>query len=53
MQQPLAFLKDMRYEQLAAWLTNHPKFIGAGYQQHISKQKGIHTCQAVSCVPLY
>ena len=38
--QPLEFSKDMSYEQLAVWLTNHPQFLGAGYQQDISKLKG-------------
>ena len=39
--QPLEFSKDMGYEQLAVWLTNHPQFVGADYQQDISKLKGI------------
>ena len=38
--QPLEFSKDMSYEQLAVWLTNHPQFVGADYQQDISKLKG-------------
>ena len=38
--QPLIFSQDMSYEQLAVWLTNHPQFVGAGYQQDISKLKG-------------
>ena len=39
--QPLEFSKDMSYEQLAVWLTNHPRFVAADYQQDISKLKGI------------
>ena len=39
--QPQAFSKDMNYEQLAVWLTNHPQFVGADYQQDISKLKGV------------
>ena len=31
----------MSYEQLAVWLTNHPQFVGADYQQDINKLKGI------------
>ena len=38
--QSLPFSKDMSYEQLAVWLTNHPLFVGADYQQDISKLKG-------------
>ena len=38
--QPQAFSEDMSYEQLAVWLTNHPKLVGEGYQQDISKLKG-------------
>ena len=38
--QPLTFSEDMGYEQLAVWLTNHPKFVRADYQQDISKLKG-------------
>ena len=38
--QPQAFSEDMNYEQLAVWLTNHPLFVGADYQQDISKLKG-------------
>jgi hypothetical protein len=41
--QPLIFSKDMSYEQLAVWLTNYPHFMGADYQQDISKLKGIAT----------
>ena len=39
--QPLEFSKDMSYEQLAVWLTNHPRFVGADCQQDISKLRGI------------
>ena len=39
--QPLEFSKDMSYEQLAVWLTNHPQFMGADYQQDIGKMKGM------------
>ena len=39
--QSLIFSKDMGYEQLAVWLTNHPQFVGADYQQDISKLKSI------------
>ena len=38
---PLEFSKDMSYQQLAVWLTNHPQFVGADYQQDITKLKGI------------
>ena len=41
--QPLEFSKDMSYEQLAVWLTNHSQFVGADYQQDINKLKGMHT----------
>ena len=37
---PLIFSKDMNYEQLAMWLTNHPQFVGADYQEDINKLKG-------------
>ena len=40
--QPLEFSKDMSYEQLAEWLTNHPQFVGADYQRDISKLKGMY-----------
>ena len=40
--QPLEFSKDMSYEQLAVWLTNHQQFVGADYQQDISKLKGMY-----------
>ena len=40
--QPLTFSKDMSYEQLAVWLTNHPQFVGADYQEDISKLKGTY-----------
>ena len=39
---PLEFSKDMSYKQLAVWLTNHPQFVGADYQQDISKLKGMY-----------
>ena len=45
--QPLTFSEDMSYEQLAVWLTNHPKLVGEGYQQDINKLKGIHNCYRV------
>ena len=38
---PSAFSEDMNYEQVAVWLTHHPQFAGADYQQDISKLKGI------------
>ena len=38
--QLLEFSKDMSYEQLAVWLTNHPQLVGADYQQDISKLRG-------------
>ena len=47
---PLEFSKDMSYEQLAVWLTNHPQFVGADYQQDISKLKGTHTEIAIIIV---
>ena len=37
---PLTFSEDMSYEQLAVWLTNHPQFMGADYQEDINKLKG-------------
>ena len=40
-QKPLVFSKDMNYEELAVWLTNHPKFVGADYQQDIGKLRGM------------
>ena len=39
---PLAFSKDMNYEELAMWLTSHPKFVGADYQQDIGKLRGMY-----------
>ena len=48
--QPLEFSKDMSYEQLAVWLTNHPQFVGADYQQDINKLKGTHTEVAIIIV---
>jgi hypothetical protein len=45
--QPLIFSKDMSYEQLAVWLTNHPQFAGADYQQDISKLIGTHHVQII------
>ena len=39
---PLAFSEDLSYEQLPVWLTNHPKLVGVGYQQDISKLKGTY-----------
>ena len=47
--QALLFSKDMSYEQLAVWLTNHPQFVGAGYQQDINKLKGMYTAIANYC----
>ena len=38
--QPLTFSEDMSNEQLALWLSNHPKLKGTDYQQDISKLKG-------------
>ncbi len=38
--QPLLFSKDMSCEQLAVWITKYPQFMGADYQQDISKLKG-------------
>jgi hypothetical protein len=40
-QQPPTFSNSMSYDQLALWLTNHPKLVGVGYQQDINKLKGI------------
>ena len=48
--QPLEFSKDMSYEQLAVWLTYHPQFVGADYQQDINKLKGTHTEVAIIIV---
>ena len=48
--QPLEFSKDMSYEQLAKWLTNHSPFVGADYQQDINKLKGTHTEIAIIIV---
>ena len=40
--QPLEFhSENFNHEQLAVWLSNHPKFVGKGYQQDISKLKGM------------
>ena len=39
---PLVFSEDLSYEQLAVWLTNHPKLVGVDYQQDISKLKGTY-----------
>ena len=40
----------MSYEQLAVWLTNHPQFVGADYNQDINKLKGTHTEIAIIIV---
>lgn len=40
--QALTFSEDMRYEQLALWLSNHHKLKGKGYQEDISKLKGTY-----------
>ena len=40
---PQVFSTDMSYEQLSVWLTNHSQLVGVGYQQDISKLKGIIT----------
>ena len=37
----MTFSEDMSYEQLAVWLTNHPKLVGVRYQQDINKLKGM------------
>ena len=39
-QPPQTFSEKLNYEQLAAWLTNHPQFVGVDYQQDINKLKG-------------
>ena len=44
---PLVFSEDLSYEQLAVWLTNHPKLVGVGYKQDISKLKGTCYCQTM------
>ena len=41
--QVLTFSTDMSYEQLSVWLINHSQLVGVGYQQDISKLKGIIT----------
>ena len=41
--QLLTFSNSMNYEQLAVWLTKHPKLVG-DYQQDINKLKGIIAC---------
>jgi hypothetical protein len=46
-QKPHAFSKDMNYEELAMWLTNHPKFVGADYQQDIGKLRSTYIHVAV------
>ena len=43
--QPQAFSKDMNYEQLAVWLTNHSQFVGADHQEDISKLKGMYSIE--------
>ena len=48
--QPLQFSKDMSYEQLAVWLTNHSQFVGAGYQQDITKLKGTYANSIINIV---
>ena len=40
----------MSYEQLAVWLTNHPQFVGADYQQDISKLKGMYANSVIIIV---
>jgi hypothetical protein len=39
--QSLIFSMEMSCEQLAVWLTNHPRFVGADYQQDIGKLRGM------------
>lgn len=39
--QPPMFSEDMSYDQVAAWLTNHPQLVG-GYQRDIRKLRGTH-----------
>ena len=39
-QQTWTFSVNLNYEQLSMWLSNHPQFVGADYQQDISKLKG-------------
>jgi hypothetical protein len=52
--QPLIFSKDMSYQQLAVWLTNHPQFVGEDdYQQDISKLKGILSIIGITSIPHY
>ena len=37
----LTFSKDLNNEQLALWLSDHPRLMGTDYQHDISKVKGI------------
>ena len=37
--QPLTFSEDMSNEQLALWLSNHPKLVGTDYREDITKLK--------------
>ena len=40
-QQTWTFSVNLNYEQLSIWLSNHPQFVGADYQQDISKLKSM------------
>ena len=37
--QPLTFSENMSNEQLAQWLSNHPKLVGTDYREDIAKLK--------------
>ena len=39
--QLLVFSENFNCEQVAVWLSNHPKLVGKGYQQDISKLEGM------------
>ena len=41
--QTWAFSEALNYEQLSMWLSSQPQFVGADYEQDISKLKGNNT----------
>ena len=41
--------KDLNNEQLAVWLSNHPRLRGTDYQHDIQKLKGSYTLQSCVC----
>ena len=51
-QLPLTFSKDLNNEQVAQWLSMHPNFAGAGYQEDILKLRGNYILLCVGSFPI-